>query len=328
MPSSGGISPVRSFQYRYRPHRLAKFPSSGGISPVRPLSYRYRLHSWPSRPVRPGSRPSGCCRPVPDPPGWPSFPVRAGSRPSGPLLLKFSCRRLAKLPSSAGTSPVRPFSLRSSRSKLAKVPSSAGTSPVRPFSLRSSRFRLAKVPSSAGTSPVRPLLPRLSSWTRPLASVETPCHPPSGASVSQLSFLVQFEPPVASYRATSTARSPAVVAKLSAAAGTASNRRLRQLVAACGHRRQPEGKCGRRASLRSPDYISTHSRLLVLMSSPSGLISAISSQLARNLLPTGKAPAVRVRLSLHRAHAFATPYGRQLRRRRFSARLPPPGRKC
>ena len=44
--------------------------------------------------------------------------------------------------------------------------------------------------------------------TRPLPSVVTPYHSPSGASLSQFSLFLQFGPPVALYKAVKASTSP------------------------------------------------------------------------------------------------------------------------
>ena len=64
-----------------------------------------------------------------------------------------------------------------------------------------------RLPSEDGIVPVNWLLSRLSSITRPLASVVTPYHSTIGALLSQFLLSVQLAPPVVLYNATSAARS-------------------------------------------------------------------------------------------------------------------------
>ena len=75
------------------------------------------------------------------------------------------------------------------------------------FPPRSSRSRFVRSPRASGTAPVRPFPASSSRVTRPAASVVTPYHSPSGASVSQFAPFVQFAPSVAAWNASSAARS-------------------------------------------------------------------------------------------------------------------------
>ena len=67
--------------------------------------------------------------------------------------------------------------------RLDRFPSSAGIGPVKSLFWRFNHVRLDRFPSSAGIGPVKLLCWRDSTVTRPLSSVLTPCHSPSGAPV-------------------------------------------------------------------------------------------------------------------------------------------------
>ena len=137
------------------------------------------------------------------------LPSAGGIAPLNAFPPRLSPLRLARLPNAAGIGPLNAFPPRYSNSRLVRLPSAGGIGPLNAFPLSSSALRLARLPSAGGIGPLNAFSLSPSHRTRPAVLVATPYHSLSGASVFQLVLSVQLGPPVASYKASSAARSAA-----------------------------------------------------------------------------------------------------------------------
>ena len=193
-PSQAGTAPVSRLPKSWNVSSSFRFANSAGIGPVNSLQHNPSVLRFAS------------------------LPSSDGMPPDSPLSSKVRWIIWVSSPSDAGIGPVRLFPERCSRLRLASSPSSEGIGPVRLLVARFRVLRLARLPTSAGIGPDRPCWtyslrslshrPRSSRpTTRPEASVLTPYHSLSGASLNQFSLSTQFGPSVALYSATSAARS-------------------------------------------------------------------------------------------------------------------------
>lgn len=131
----------------------------------------------------------------------------SGNSPEKSLRETSSRTSVDRAPSSSGSLPARLLEETSSVIRLSRPPSASGSVPVSPLVDRSSAVRLFRRPNSSGSLPASPFALKSSPHTRPTESVSTPCQPLALSPSSQPSALVQFAPPVASYRDRSTSRS-------------------------------------------------------------------------------------------------------------------------
>ena len=111
------------------------------------------------------------------------------------------------MPSTAGISPLNWLEARRSSCKLERLPNSASISPLNQLPERFRVSKLERLPNSVGSPPLNWLSSRTKPVTRPLSSVVTPYHSPSGSSLSHFVLSVQFAPPVALKSATKVGRS-------------------------------------------------------------------------------------------------------------------------
>ena len=166
------MGPLRSFRARANSCRLTSWPISGGIAPDNRLTDKPRRVSLWSKPT------SGGISPV----NW--------------LYIRVRLVRLLRLPISGGMGPDRRVSARTRVLRFARSPISGGISPKSPSSRETTRDSSREsLPISGAIAPFRPLLESSSAVTRPSASVRTPNHSPSGASVNQPSLRFQSGPP-------------------------------------------------------------------------------------------------------------------------------------
>ena len=182
--SSHIVEPVNSFLWRSSPSRLARFPRAAGIGPVNSFHPSRKVFRFTRR------------------------PSSTGIGPVNAFTARDSHSRLARLPRAAGIGLVNSFPARVSDSRFRKLPSSPGIAPINAFEDKNSHRTFVRAPRSLGIEPVKSLSWRSIPQTRPWCIV-TPCHSSNGASVFQFVLTVQFGPSVASYSASSAARSVA-----------------------------------------------------------------------------------------------------------------------